>query len=271
VIRAALPALLVVLAAAAAGCGSDLGPGSSPAAAPVRIQLVHGTPALALGVNDANAMLGGRLVHDTSQADLVVTAEPAAAATAARANPGTHILIVDAQPRGPLAPNVRVVGFDRAGMAYLAGALAALEGSAVAVVEPGGELAPAFRAGAAAVGGLQASSVACGARTDAAVVYVPDPACRPRNTRAQVIAPRRLAGAHMLAVLETRPAVVVTEAARSVQDGIFQPGVAVAGLRQDAIGFAWISPAVPAATIDRLQHVEDAVRAETAPVPSLAP
>jgi hypothetical protein len=75
----------------------------------------------------------------------------------------------------------------------------------------------------------------------------------------------------MLAVLKKRPEVVVTETARSVQDGIFQPGVAVAGLRQDAIGFAWISPSVPAAAVDRLQHVEDDVRAETAPVPSLAP
>jgi hypothetical protein len=271
VIRAVRPALLIVLAAAAAGCGSDLGPGSTPAAAPLRIQLVHGTAALAVGVHDAITMLGGRVVHDTSQADLVVTADPAAAAAAARANGGTHILIVDAQPRGTLAPNVRVVGFDRAGMAYLAGAVAALEGGAVAVAEPGGELAPAFRAGAAAVGGRQAPSVGCGAQTGAAVVYVPDPACRPGSGSAQIIAPHRLAGARMLAVLETRPAVVVTETARSVQDGIFQPGVAVAGLRQDAIGFAWISPAVPAATVDRLQHIEDDVRAETAPVPSLAP
>jgi hypothetical protein len=271
VIRSARPALLVILAAAAAGCGSDLGPGSTPAAAPVRIQLVHGTAALAVGVRDAITMIGARLVHDTADADLVVTADPAAAATAARANAGTHILVVAATPRGTLAPNVRVVGFDRAGMAYLAGALAALEGSTVAVAEPGSELAAAFRAGAAAVGSVSATSVACGAPSTATVVYLPDPTCRPRDGSARVIAPRRLAGAKMLAVLETRPAVVVTETARSVQDGIFQPGVAVAGLRQDAIGFAWISPAVPAATVDRLQHVEDAVRAETAPVPSLAP
>ena len=106
----------------------------------------------------------------------MVTDDPAAAATAALANPGTHILVVGAPPPAAPAPNVRVVEFDRAGMAYLAGALAALRSRRIAVAEPADELAAAFRAGAAAVRrGVSAASVACGAATAAAVVYVPDP------------------------------------------------------------------------------------------------
>jgi hypothetical protein len=272
VIRGAAPALWIILAAASAGCGSDLGPASPPAAVPVRIQLVHASAVLDAGVRDAIAMIGARLVHRTTQADLVVTHDPAAAAVAALANPGTHILVVGAQPAAAPPPNVRIVEFDRGGMAYLAGALAALEAPGIAVAEPGGVLEPAFRAGAAAVRrGASAPSVGCGAATSAAVVYVPDPACRPRGPGAQLIAPRRLAGARMLALLRPRPAVVVAETVRSVQDGIFQPGVAMEGLREDAIGFPWISPAVSQATVDRLQHVEDTVRSETAPVPAVAP
>jgi hypothetical protein len=262
--------LLAVLAAAAAGCGSDLGPASTPAAVPVRIQLVHGSPALAAGVRDAVAMIGARVVPATPDADLVVTADAAAADVASVANPGTHILVVGAQPAENPPANVRFVEFDQAGMAYLAGALAALRAPAVAVAEPGTSLEAAFRAGAAAVRrGASVTSVACGAATTAAVVYIPDPACRAEAAGAELIAPRRLAGARMLALLGPRPAVVVAETARSVQDGIFQPGVAVEGLREDAIGFSWIAPEVAAATVDRLQHVEDGVRAETAHVPAL--
>jgi hypothetical protein len=272
VIRAAVPALGLVLAAVAAGCGSDLGPASTPAAVPVRIQLVHASAALATGARDAIAMIGARLVPATTQADLVVTADPAAAAAASLANPGTHILVVGAPPPAAPAPNVRFVEFDRAGMAYLAGALTALRSPRIAVAEPGDALAPAFRAGAAAVrGGVSATSVACGAATAAAVVYVPDPSCRPSAPGALVIAPQRVPGARMLALLGPRPAVVVAQTVRSVQDGIFQPGVAVEGLRDDAIGFSRISPAVGLAAVDRLQHVEDTVRAETAPIPAVAP
>jgi hypothetical protein len=265
-------AALVGLAAVAAGCGSDLGPASTPAAVPVRIQLVQGSPALATGVQDAVDMVGARTVEQTSQADLVVTASASAAARAARVNPGTHILLVT--PRTPitLPANVRAVEFDRGQLAYLAGALAALRAPEIAVAEDGNALTAAFRAGAEEVTGHAAvSSVACGAVTAAAVVYVPDPGCRPRGSGAAVIAPQRLAGADMLALLGPRPAVVVAESARSVQDGIFDPGAWLEGLREDAIGFAWVSPSVAAGAVDRLQHVEDRVRAETAPVPPVAP
>jgi hypothetical protein len=43
------------------------------------------------------------------------------------------------------------------------------------------------------------------------------------------------------------------------------------GLREDAIGFDWVSPTLPQTAVGRLQHVEDAVRAGTANVPSVAP
>lgn len=262
---------LVALAATAAGCGSDLGPASAPAVVPVRLQLVQGTPELAMGARDAVDMVGARMVTDTSAADLVVTASPAAAAQAARVNPGTHILLVTPRPPQGLPDNVRAVQFDRGGMAYLAGALAALRGRDVAVVEDGNDLEDAFRAGTREVTGhASVRTVPCGGSTSATVVYVPDPGCRPRGSAATVIAPTRLTGADMLAVLGPRPAVVVAEAARSVQDGVFDPGVWIEGLRDDAIGFSWVSPSLPPADLDRLQHVEDRVRAETAPVPPVA-
>jgi basic membrane lipoprotein Med (substrate-binding protein (PBP1-ABC) superfamily) len=171
-----------------------------------------------------------------------------------------------------VAANVRVVEFDRGQLAYLAGALAALRSDDVAVAEPGSTLAAAFAAGAhAGGGGARATSVACGATTTAAVVYVPDAACRPDAPAAQVIAPAKLPGATMLALLRTRPEVVVAAAARSVQDGAFDPGIALEGLREDAIGFAWISSEVGQGANARLQSIEDRVRAGTADVPSVAP
>ena len=268
--RAALA--LVALAAVATGCGSDLGPASSPAVVPVRVRLVQGTPALATGARDAVDMVGARMVTQTSQADLVVTASPAAAAEAARVNPGTHILLVTPRPPQDLPDNVRAVQFDRGGLAYMAGALAALRSPDVAVVEDGDALEDAFRAGTREVTAHAAvASVPCGGITSAAVVYVPDPGCRPRGSSAAVIAPGRLPGANMLAVLGPRPSVVVAEAARSVQDGVFDPGVWLEGLRDDAIGFSWVSPSLSPAQRDRLQHVEDRVRAETAPVPLVPP
>ncbi|MEP6641887.1 MAG: hypothetical protein ABJB93_08275 [Gaiellales bacterium] len=265
-------AALVLLAAAAAGCGSDLGPASTAPAAPVRILLVQASPGLAQGVRDAIALIDARTVSAVSQADLVVTAQQSAAAAAARENPGTHVLLVGPQPNGTVAANVRVVEFDRGQLAYLAGALAGRRSRAVAVAEPGPVLAAAFAAGAhAADTRVRATSVACGATTAAAVVYVPDPGCRPHAPSAQVIAPARLAGAEMLALLRTRPGVVVAAAARSVQDGAFDPGIALEGLREDAVGFTWISPAVAQDTITRLQSIEDTARAGTADIPSVAP
>jgi hypothetical protein len=269
VIRAAA---LVLLAATAAACGSDLGPASTAPAAPVRILLVQGSPGLERGVRDAIALIDARTVTAVSQADLVVTAHLPAAAAATRENGGTHILVVGARPAGAVAANVRVVEFDSGELAYLAGALAGLRGGDVAVAEPGSALTGAFAAGARATdGAAQATSVACGEATAATVVYVPDPSCRPHAAAAQMIAPARLTGATMLAVLRTRPEVVVAQTARSVQDGAFVAGIALEGLRADAIGFAWISPVVAASAITRLQSVEDAVRAGTANVPSVAP
>jgi hypothetical protein len=265
-------AALVLLAATAAGCGSDLRAASMPAAVPVRILLVQGTPELAQGVRDSIALIGARTVRSVERADLVVTAQESAAAAAARENPGTHVLLVGARPTGAVAANVRVVEFDRGELAYLAGALAALRGREVAVAEPGQALAAAFRAGArAAHRGAQTTSVACGRPTAATVVYIPDPACRARAPAAQVIAPTPLAGARMLAVLETRPQVVVAETVRSVQDGAFQPGIALEGLRDDAIGFSWVSPTVAPGAVNRLQDIEDTVRAETVDIPAVAP
>jgi hypothetical protein len=270
--RTGLGALLALVAVAAPACGSDLGPGSTPAAVPVRIQLDHADSQMAAGVRDAIEMIGAREVGSAQDADLVVAGTEAAANAAARVNPGTHILLVGVRPLQPVASNVRVVEYDRGALAYLAGALAALSGREVAVAERGSVLAQAFRAGvAAARRPATVTSAGCGGSTTAAVVYVPDASCRPDAPDALVIAPQRLAGARMLALLGPRPAVVVADTARSVQDGIFQAGIYLEGLRDDAIGFSWVSPAVAPAAFDRLQSIEDTVRAETAPVPTVAP
>jgi hypothetical protein len=271
VTRAGLGALLALVAVAAA-CGSDLGPASTPAAVPVRIQLAGSGGQLAAGVRDAVAMIGARQVRSARDADLVVAASEAEAAAAARVNPGTHILLVGVRPRAPVAANVRAVEYDRGDLAYLAGAMAALGGETVAVAERGDGLAAAFRAGVAASRRrARVTAAGCGGTTAADVVYAPDPSCRPNAPDALVIAPERLPGARMLAVLGPRPAAVVAQTARSVQDGIFQPGIVLEGLREDAIGFSWVSPAVAPAAFDRLQSIEDTVRAETAPIPSTAP
>jgi hypothetical protein len=270
--RARVGALLALVAAAAAACGSDLGPASTPAAVPVRILLAASDRQLAAGVHDAVTMVGGRQVDSARDADLVVAGTEAEAAAAARANPGTHILLVGVRPLRPVAANVRVVEYDRGGLAYLAGALAGLSGRTVAVAERGNVLAQAFRAGvAAARARARIVAAGCGEATAASVVYVPDAACRPAAPGALVIAPERLPHARMLALLGPRPAVVVAGAARSVQDGIFEPGAFLEGLRQDAIGFGWVTPSISPAAFDRLQSIEDTVRAETAPVPTVAP
>lgn len=131
--RTAAAALVAVLAA---GCGSDLRAASTPAAAPVRIQLAQAAPGLAAGVRDAIAMIGAVRVSSTADADLVVTDTPGAAEAAARTNPGTHVLLLGPRPTEPPAANVRVVEYDRGDLAYMAGALAALEAPSIAVAEP---------------------------------------------------------------------------------------------------------------------------------------
>ena len=78
-------------------------------------------------------------------------------------------------------------------------------------------------------------------------------------------------GADQLAVLGPRPWVAVAAAARAVQAGQWVPGVMLEGLRQDVLGFGWIAPSVPAAQVDRLQRIEDMIRAGQAEVPLVAP
>jgi len=65
--------------------------------------------------------------------------------------------------------------------------------------------------------------------------------------------------------------VTVSAAARAVQAGRWVPGVMLEGLRQDALGVGWISPSVPPSAVDRLQRIEDLIRAGQATVPLVAP
>jgi hypothetical protein len=43
------------------------------------------------------------------------------------------------------------------------------------------------------------------------------------------------------------------------------------GLRQDVLGVGWIAPSVSAAAVDRLQRIQDQIRAGQADVPLVAP
>ncbi|MGH3074887.1 MAG: hypothetical protein ACRDQC_08170, partial [Gaiellales bacterium] len=133
-------------------------------------------------------------------------------------------------------------------------------------------LAAAARAGAAAAGApLDVTTAACGAKTAADVVYVERPECLSDPTAGQVIAPQMIDGADQLAVIGPRPWVAVAAAARAVQAGRFVPGLMLEGLRQDVLGVSFIAPSVPAAAVDRLQRIQDQIRAGQADVPLVAP
>jgi hypothetical protein len=142
----------------------------------------------------------------------------------------------------------------------------------MALAGGGDELAAAARAGAATAGPpLVVTTTACGAATTADVVYVERPACLSDRPSGRVIAPQMIDGADQLAVIGPRPWVAVAAAARAVQAGRFVPGVMLEGLRQDVLGVGWIAPSVPAAAVDRLQRIQDQIRAGQADVPLVAP
>jgi len=269
VIRAAPIACVVV----AAGCGSDSGPPAAVPARPVRIALLHPTPELARGVRDAERYVGAVETPDAAAADLVVTGDPALAARAARRSSSAHVLLVGAAPSDPVPDNVLVVQISRGQPAYLAGALAGLVGAhTVAVVGGDDEVAAAVRAGGAEAGAaLQVGVTACGGAATGDIVYAERTACLAGGGSGKVIAPAAIAGADQLAVVGPRPWVAVAAAARAVQAGSWEPGVMLEGLRQDVVGIAWIAPSVPAPAVDRLQRIEDLIRAGQADVPLVAP
>jgi hypothetical protein len=269
VIRAAAIACVVL----AAGCGSDSGPPAAAPTRPVRIALLHPTPELARGVRDAERYVGAVETPDAPAADLVVTGDAALAARAASRSSGAHVLLVGAPPPDPVSDNLLVVQISRGQPAYLAGALAGLVGAhTVAVVGGDDEVAAAVRAGGAEAGtALQVSVTACGAAATADVVYAQRTACLAGGGSAKVIAPVAIAGADQLAVVGPRPWVAVAAAARAVQAGRWEPGVMLEGLRQDVVGITWIAPSVPAPAVDRLQRIEDLIRAGEADVPLVAP
>jgi hypothetical protein len=266
-------ALAIVCALLAAGCGSDTGPPSAAPARPVRIALLDPSPDLARGVRDAEHYVGAVETGDASAADLVVTANATIAADAARRSSGAHVLLVGAPPADPVPETLLVVQVSRGQPAYLAGALAGLVGAhSVAVVGGDDELAAAVRAGGAKAGAaLHVGVTACHAPANADIIYAERTACLADGTTGTVIAPERAAGYDQLAVVGPRPWVAVAAAARAVQAGRWVPGVMLEGLRQDVVGFSWIAPSVPGPAIDRLQRIEDLIRAGHADVPLVAP
>jgi basic membrane lipoprotein Med (substrate-binding protein (PBP1-ABC) superfamily) len=266
-------ALAIACAVLAAGCGSDTGPPAAAPARPVRIALLHPTPDLARGVRDAERYVGAVETPDASAADLVVTEDAALAVRAAARSSSAHVLLVGDPPAEPVPHNLLVVQISRGQPAYLAGALAGLAGAhTVAVVGGDDELAAAVRAGGAEAGtALQVSVTACGAATTGDVIYAERTACLAGGGSGKVIAPAATAGADQLAVIGPRPWVAVAAAARAVQAGRWEPGVTLEGLRQDVAGIAWIAPSVPASAVDRLQRIEDLIRAGQADVPLVAP
>jgi basic membrane lipoprotein Med (substrate-binding protein (PBP1-ABC) superfamily) len=264
---------MIACAVVATGCGSDTGPPAAAPARPVRIALLDRSAPLERGVRDAERFVGAVETADPAAADLVVTTDPAQAVTEARRSDGAHVLLVGAAPTGDLPENLLAVEISRGQPAYLAGALAALVGArGVAVAGGGADLVAAVRAGGAEAGGvLRVTATACGAPAAADVVYVEQPACLGSDASGRLVAPERIAGADQLAVVGPRPWVAVAAAARSVQAGRWTPGVMLEGLRQDVLGISWISPSVSATAVDRLQRIEDRIRAGQADVPVVAP
>jgi basic membrane lipoprotein Med (substrate-binding protein (PBP1-ABC) superfamily) len=269
VIRVALIACAVL----AAGCGSDTGPAPAAPARPVRIALLDPSAPLLRGLRDAERFVGAVETADAGAADLVVTTDAERAAATAKRSPDAHVLLMGAAPRDPLPANLLVVQISRGQSAYLAGALAALTGAdTVAVAGGDQELAAAVRAGGAKAGAeLAVTAAACGAATTGDVVYAETPACLAGGVAGKVVAPEMIDGANQLAVVGPRPWVAVAAAARAVQSGRWIPGVMLEGLRQDVLGISWIAPSVPAAAVDRLQRIEDLIRAGQADVPLVAP
>jgi hypothetical protein len=265
--------LAIACAVLAAGCGSDAHPPPAAPARPVRIATLHPTRELVRGVRDAERYVGAVEARDAGAADLVVTTDAALAVQAASRSSGAHVLLMGAPPAGPVPGNLLAVQISRGQPAYLAGALAALTGAqTVAVVGGDDELAAAVGAGGAEAGAtLQVEATACGAATTADVVYAERTACLAGGETGKVIAPAAVDGADQLAVIGPRPWVAVAAAARAVQAGRWVPGVMLEGLRQDVLGVAWIAPSVPAAAVDRLQRIEDLIRAGESDVPLVAP
>lgn len=266
-------ALAVACAVLAAGCGSDTPPPPAAPARPVRIAALHPTPELARGVRDAERYVGAVETSDAGAADLVVTADPELAVKEAGRSSGAHVLLMGAPPAGPVPGNLLAVQISRGQPAYLAGALAGLTGAqTVAVAGGDDELAAAVRAGGGEAGAdLRVDATACGAATTADVVYAERTACVAKGETAKVIAPAAVDGTDQLGVIGSRPWVAVAAAARAVQAGRWVPGVMLEGLRQDVLGVAWIAPSVPAPAVDRLQRIEDLIRAGQADVPLVAP
>ena len=266
-------ALVIACALLAAGCGSDTGAPAAAPARPVRIALLEPSAPLVRGLHDAERFVGAVQTADAGAADLVVTGDSAEAAAAAKRLPHTHVLLIDGTPPEPVPRNLLVVQISRGQPAYLAGALAALAGAhTVALVGGGEEVAVAVRAGGeAADAALDVGITACRAPATADVVYVERLECLPHAAAGKVIAPERIEGADQLAIVGPRPWVAVAAAARAVQAGRFVPGVMLEGLRQDVLGIGWIAPSVPAAAVDRLQRIEDQIRAGHADVPLVAP
>jgi basic membrane lipoprotein Med (substrate-binding protein (PBP1-ABC) superfamily) len=259
-------AWIAAAALLATGCGSDLGPGPMTRAAPVRIDLLDGSAAMARGVAAAVRFVGAVRVPGPAQADLIVSAAAPAAVAAALRYPAAHVLLIGVAPAGALPANLRVVEVSRGQPAYLAGALAALAGRRrLAVVPFDPAIAAAARAGSAAVG---ANMVVGGARPD--VVYLTAGGATAAGG-VPVIAARRVPGVSQLAVIGPRLETVVADTARLVQDAGFTGGVVAAGLRDDAVAITWLAPSVSAAATDRLQRIEDAIRAGGATIPPAAP
>jgi hypothetical protein len=266
--------IAIACAVLAAACGSDTGPQAPVTARPVRIALLDPTPDLARGVRDAERFVGAVETGDEASADLVVTSDPALAVRAARRAPDAHVLLVGAEPPDPVPANLLAVEISRGQPAYIAGALAGLVGAhTVAVAGGDDELAAAVRAGGQEAGAaLQVGVTACGTAATGDVVYAERTVCLTDAAGAgKVIAPETVADADQLAIVGPRPWVVVAAAARAVQADTWVPGVMLEGLRQDALGIAWISPSVPPSAVDRLQHIEDLIRAGQAQIPLVAP
>jgi basic membrane lipoprotein Med (substrate-binding protein (PBP1-ABC) superfamily) len=266
-------AIAIACAVLATGCGSDTRPPAAAPARPVRIALLDPSPDLVRGVRDAERYVGAVETADETAADLVVTNDPGRAVRVADGSPDARVLLVGAAPSDPVPGNILVVQISRGQPAYLAGALAGLVGArSVSVVGGDAELAAAVKAGGAEAGAaLQVDVAACGAPATGEIRFAERTSCLTGGGPGRVVAPAAVDDTDQLAVIGPRAWVAVTAAARAVQAGTWSPGVLLEGLRQDVVGIGWISPSVTSSQLDRLQRIEDLIRAGQAQIPVVAP
>jgi hypothetical protein len=271
-------ALLGALAIAAVGCGdyaSDLHPPTQRPADPVRVATAGRVdPAVVRGIEEAVAALPAARTP-AAEAEVILATDPQEALAAARRHADTPVALLGETDILEPPQTMLVLLVDFPEIPFLAGALAGVAGERAVDLRVDG--LDAVHADAVGAGGRAAGTelavrvVPCGRASRAGVVVELRVDCGgPVAAGAWSIAPRRLPGARPLGTLGMHLDAVAFAAIRAVQAGDFRGGeTELVGLREHALGFRALSPTLSPAQVDRLQHIQDDLRAGEADVPPL--